>query len=255
MVYHVLNGDSLAYTFPDAHLDGEVIVAREGLIDGDLGGNDLSAFWHARAASMGLSYEEYDRTVVAEFEKILATPSGTEFNLWFEYDLFCQANMWFVLSLLAGLAVERKVYVVYTSWLKKGDKHFWNGYGPAGADKLIQAFGNRILLSDADIQFGRALWMAYKNADLSELRRLSANQAPAFPYLREVIEAHVERSPEGAGMGRPERVLGEIMRNGPTDFPTVFREFWNRESIYGFGDVQLRPLYEKVLQHFNAKED
>ncbi len=33
MVYNILNGDSLAYSFPDAKIEGDVIVAREGLID------------------------------------------------------------------------------------------------------------------------------------------------------------------------------------------------------------------------------
>ena len=36
MVYNILNGDSLAYSFPDAKIEGEIIVVREGLIDGEL---------------------------------------------------------------------------------------------------------------------------------------------------------------------------------------------------------------------------
>jgi len=247
MVYHVLNGDSLAYSFPAASINGEVIVDREGLIDGGLEGDDLLSFWHTRADSMGLPDDEYHRMVVAEFEKIRAAPAGAEFNLWFEFDLFCQVNMWFVLSLLAGLDAEKKVYVVYTSWLTKEDKHFWNGFGPATTAQLIEAFDNRTLLSEADIQFGRDLWAAYKNGDLAELRRLSKHQAACYPHLEEVIEAHIDRFPENGQTGRPERVLAAIMKNGLTDFKIVFREFWNKESIYGFGDLQLMPLYKKVL--------
>ncbi|MDV6221878.1 hypothetical protein [Flavitalea sp. BT771] len=247
MIYHVLNGDSLAYSFPAAAITGEVIVDREGLIDGDLGGDDLPGFWHSRAAFMGLPEDEYRRMVVAEFEKILAAPPGAEFNLWFEFDLFCQVNMWFVLSLLAGMAVEKKVYVVYTSWLSREDKHFWNGFGPATTAQIKEAFDNRILLTAADLQYGRDLWAAYKNGDLAALRRLSQSRTGAFPYVQEVIEAHIERFPANGQRGRPERVLAAIMQNGQTDFKIVFREFWNCESIYGFGDLQLMPLYKKVL--------
>lgn len=247
MIYQVLNGDALAYSFPAAGINGDVIVCREGLIDGDLEGGDLPGFWRTRAAFMGLPDDEYHRMVVAEFEKILAAPEGTEFNLWFEFDLFCQVNMWFVLSLLAGMAVEKKVYVVYTSWLSREDKHFWNGFGPATTEQLMEAFDNRILLSGADIRFGHDLWAAYKNADLAELRRLSHFGTAAFPYVQEVVEAHIDRFPENGQTGRPERVLAAIMKNGLTDFKIVFREFWNSESIYGFGDLQLMPLYKKVL--------
>jgi hypothetical protein len=247
MIYHVLNGDSLAYSFPATAIRGEVIVDREGLIDGDLEGDDLPAFWRTRAAFMGLPDDEYHRMVVSEFEKILAAPAGAEFNLWFEYDLFCQVNMWFVLSLLAGMATEKKVYLVYTSWLSKEDKHFWNGFGPATTEQLMEAFNNRILLSEADLQFGGDLWAAYKHTDLAALGRLSHLGTAAFPYVQEVVEAHIDRFPENGQTGRPERVLAAIMKNGLTDFKIVFREFWNRESIYGFGDLQLMPLYKKVL--------
>ena len=40
------------------------------------------------------------------------------------------------------------------------------------------------------------------------------------------------------------KIEGEVV----VDFGKVFREFWNRESIYGFGDTQLRLLYDKVMQ-------
>lgn len=256
MVYHILNGDSLARSFADAHIGGEIIVDREGLVDGDPGsateGKDLDAFWHTRAAHMGISYEEYRGRVAVEFEKMLAAPGDSEFNLWFEYDLFCQVNMWFVLSLLADMPVRKKVYAVYTSWLDREDKHFWNGFGMATREQLQQAFEDRMLLSGSDIEFGHDLWAAYKRGDLLELHRLSRYQSAAFPYLQEVVEAHMDRFPRVNETGRPERVLGEIMKDGPTDFGTVFRKFWERESIYGFGDSQLKPLYEKVLRRLQA---
>ena len=32
MIYNILNGDPLAYSFPEAKIDGEIIVVREGLL-------------------------------------------------------------------------------------------------------------------------------------------------------------------------------------------------------------------------------
>ena len=97
------------------------------------------------------------------------------------------------------------------------------------------------------MNFGQELWKAYKNANLEELADLSKHQSPAFPYLQEVIKAHADRFPKDGTKGRPEKVIEDIIQNGTTDFHKVFREFWNRESIYGFGDIQLKSLYDKVM--------
>ena len=249
MTYNILNGDSLAYSFPDAEIEGDIIVVREGLIEGDLSGNDLEDFWHSRAQYMRLSEVEYRNKVVNEFEKIISAPENTEFNLWFEYDLFCQVNMWFVISIINGLSVKKKVYAVYTSYLERNNKQFWNGFGPANSTQLQVCFADRILLNDGDLQLGQELWAAYKDNNFEELIRLAKNQSSAFPYLQEVVKAHVDRFPKDGTNGRPEKVIEEITKNVSTDFNKVFKEFWKRESIYGFGDTQLKHLYDKVMRY------
>lgn len=248
MVYNILNGDSLAYSFPNATIEGDIIVVREGLIDGNLSGGNLHDFWKSRAEYMGLTEVEYHNNVVKEFEKIMNASDNSEFNLWFEYDLFCQVNMWFVISIINSLPIKKRVYAVYTSYLDKTNKQFWNGFGTANSSELKICFANRISLSDIDLQLGKDLWTAYKSCNLEELIRLAMNQSPAFPFLQEVIKAQVDRFPKDGTKGRPEKVLEDITKNVSTDFHKVFKEFWNRESIYGFGDIQLKYLYDKVMR-------
>ena len=249
MVYNILNGDSLAHSFPDTKIDGDIIVVREGLIDGNLSGDNLRDFWQTRAKYMGLTEVEYHKNVVKEFEKLMNAPDNSEFNLWFEYDLFCQVNMWFVISIINSLSIKKKVYAVYTSYLDRTSKQFWNGFGPANSSELTICFADRIPLNNAGLQLGQDLWTAYKSSDLEELVRLTENQSSAFPYLQEVIKAHVDRFPKDGTKGRPERVIEDIVKNISTDFYKVFKEFWNRESIYGFGDIQLKHLYDKVMHY------
>ena len=174
-------------------------------------------------------------------------PDNTEFNLWFEYDLFCQVNMWFVISMINSLSIKKKVYAVYTSYLDRTSKQFWNGFGPANSSELAICFADRTPLNDVDLQLGQDLWTAYKSGNLDGLIRLAKNQSSAFPYLQEVIKAHVDRFPKDGTKGRPEKVIEDITKNISTDFHKVFKEFWNRESIYGFGDIQLKHLYDKVM--------
>jgi len=253
MIYHILNGDSLAYSFPAAKIDGETIVVREALIDGDLSaGKDLPEFWHNRAAFIGITESEYDNNVAREFEKILTAPAGSVFYLWFEYDLFCQVNMWFVLSLINRLTVSKNVFAVYTSYAGKNHQHFWNGFGPATTSELEYCFANCIPLHDNDISFGNALWIAYQANDQNELLQLSKKQSPTFPFIAAVIQAHLDRSPANGDSGRPEKVIEDITKNISTSFPAVCKEFWKKESIYGFGDTQLKQLYDKVM-HRHSK--
>ena len=247
MVYNILNGDALAYSFPDANIEGEIIVVRECLIDGELSANNLHNFWLARSKYMGITETEYNNSVVKEFEKIMNAPDNSEFNLWFEYDLFCQANMWFVISVINSSPIKKKVCVVYTSHLDKTSKQFWNGFGRANSNDLNVCYADRIPLRDAEMNFGQELWEAYKNGDLEALTNLSKQQSLAFPYLQEVVKAHVDRFPKDGTKGRPEKVIEDITNNISTDFNEVFKEFWNRESIYGFGDTQLKRLYDRVM--------
>jgi hypothetical protein len=249
MIYNILNGDALAYSFPDANIEGDVIVIREALIDGDLSGDNLHNFWQSRAKYMGLPETEYHSKVVKEFEKIRTAPDNSEFNLWFEYDLFCQVNMWFVISIINSLPIKKKVFAVYTSYLDKTNKQFWNGFGPANSDELKVCYANKIPLSETDLNLGKDLWRAYKNGHLEELTDLSKDQSVVFPYLQEVVKAHVDRFPKDGTKGRPEKVIEDITKNISTDFHKVFKEFWNRESIYGFGDTQLKHLYDKVMSY------
>ncbi len=249
MVYNILNGDSLAFSFPDAKIEGNIIVVREALIDGDLSGDNLQDFWQSRAKYIGITETEYNNSVVKEFEKIINAPDNSEFNLWFEYDLFCQVNMWFVISIINSLPIKKNVFAVYTSYLDKTSKQFWNGFGPANSDELKICYANRISLSEADIYLGQDLWKAYKNGNLAEMTNLSEHHSLAFPYLQEVVKAHVDRFPEDGTKGRPEKVIEDITKNISTDFPKVFKEFWKREIIYGFGDSQLKSLYNKVMDY------
>lgn len=131
MTYHILNGDALASQFSAAKLAGELIVVREGLMAGDLSGETLSSFWRTRAKYMEVPYPQYYGQVVAEFEKIMSAPEHSVFNLWFGYDLFCQVNLWFVLSVLCDLPIEKEVFMVYPTFLPQAA--LWEEFGEANA--------------------------------------------------------------------------------------------------------------------------
>lgn len=247
MTYHVLNGSALVKPFLEAGLNGIYVVARECLIEGDLSGDTPEAFYRTRANYLqqyGERPEHYFQAVVRQWEILTRAPDRSTFHLWFGYDLFCQANMWFVLSLLYDLPIRKQVYAVYPSWRKGAE--VWLEFGRASTDDMLFAFEHRVLFSEDDLQLGKDLWQAYKRNDLVTLKKLSAQPSAAFPYLREVCQAHIDRFPPPGAKSRPEKLVGELLQGPRKDFPYIFSEFSKREGIYGFGDLQFKNIYDKL---------
>lgn len=247
MTFQILNGDALTDRFRASGIPGEIVVVRECLIEGTLEGDPLADFWQNRADYIFGTYhadpEMYFKDVVAEFNRLLAAPNNSEFNLWFGYDLFCRANMWFVMHLLYSLSITKKVFIVNPSFLAPAD--IWQDFGTAGAEDFEIAFKNRVSCSDSDLKLGDDLWKSYKNNDLKKLETLSKTESISFPYLSEVCKAHIDRFSDETG--GPKRVLKEIISDTGTDFYAVFSEFSKRAGVYGFGDLQVKRIYDELV--------
>ena len=251
MIYHVLNGDALVDRFLSARFDGQMVVARECMIEGNVQGDTLEELFHNRAKYLYDAYDEkeehYFKKVASEFKKLLDAPGDSAFHLWFGYDLFCRANMWFVIWLLQSLPIKKKVFAAHPSYLPAAD--IWKDFGRATIVDLQSAFQNKIPLTESDLQLGAELWLAFQSSNLSRLKELSKTNSPAFPYLEEVCQAHIERFPVNCEKGRPEKVIDDILNQSPKDFYDVFTEFFAREGVYGFGDAQLKKIYDRVIQN------
>jgi hypothetical protein len=237
MILHVLPGDAIVEKFEASGLDGEVGVCREALVDGDLSGGTLPEFWETRARSLGSDDAGYHEKVVREFNKLTALQSGSEINLWFEYELFCQTNMWFCLDLIGNTTAD--VYRVAPVTLSE-DK-VWDGFANLDVDDLRRCFDSRVKLTAHDLELGSNLWSAYKSGDMSELEQLSHSKSPAFPMLREVCVAAIERE------SRPKAIVTEIVDAGKSEFGDVFREFKARAGVYGYGDTQVKKIWQDLV--------
>jgi len=241
MKLHVLPGDALAEDFRRTGIGGTIIVCRECLVEGDVKADNLEEFWRVRADFIGETYEEekakYLSGVRGEFENLqkLAV-KDSEVNLWFEYELFCQVNMWFCLNLLSES--EAKIYRV-APVVRHGDD-VWKGFGKLDAERLKKCFAERIEFSSEDKQLGADLWKAFQNSDYEALEMLSTSESECFPYLKEVCRAEIEKS------SRPQKVLEEIIARGKTDFAEIFPEFSAQAGVYGFGDSQVKRILAEI---------
>ncbi len=242
---HILNGDALKEQFP-GEIEGEVIIARECLVEGDVDGDDFDTFFKNRAEFISQHYDDskeaYHNNVRTEFQKIHNIGSNADINLWFEDDLFCQVNFWFVTYLLSHSKNDNKVFLIRPS------AHNFYGFGGLSRLELISAYKSRKEIKEP-LRVAN-LWVDYRNKDWKNLMATANTIKNEFPFIIPAVQAQIERIPEGDDPGRPIRVIVEIMEELQTEnFGRIFKEFSKREPIYGFGDLQLKALFEKAKNY------
>lgn len=241
--YHILNGDSLKQKFPE-NIDGELIVTRECFVEGDVKGKNLDELFTSRAKFLSQSYGEteqgYFEKVVSEFQKIKNINSDSDINLWFEDDLFCQVNFWFVSHFITNNIENTHVYLV------RPESHNQFGFGGLSYSGLNSIYKNRSILVEIDKI--ASLWESYQNDNMGKLINTVRELESIYPFILPAIEAHIERKPTSETPGRPIQSLITIMKELETEeFSPVFREFSKRESIYGFGDLQVKRLFDQAI--------
>lgn len=240
--YHILNGDALKEQFPVA-ISGEKIIARECLVDGDVKGNNLAEFYETRAQFLsqhyGESEEDYFKKAVSEFERIQQIEEGASIHLWFEDDLFCQVNFWFVSYLLSKSLSKYNVYLV------RPKVHNKYGFGGLNQSQLMECYEEKIPLTK--LNEIAMLWLKYQKEDSSGLLHSTESIADIYPFILPAVKAHIDRIPSKDNMGRPKASLLAIMNDLKTnEFGPVFQLFNERESIYGFGDLQVKRMFDEI---------
>jgi hypothetical protein len=194
--YHILNGDSLKEQFPE-NLQGEIIVAKECLVDGSVKGKDLTDFFKTRAEFISSNYNDYTEKdyfekTVPEFHRMQNIPDNTDINLWFEDDLFCQVNFWFVINLLSKSHRNNHFFLIRP----KTDGQY--GFGGLNKSELILIYENKLELTELDKL--AILWESYQINDTEKLIRISRELKNSYPFILTAAEAHIERIPTN---GRP----------------------------------------------------
>ncbi len=242
--FHVLNGDGLSEVFPFIN-SAQIIIMRECLIDGPIESVELALFYRLRAeylySTYGAERSEYADRVVSELDKLQHLPEGAKVFLWFEDDLFCQINMWFIVYLLHTTGFQGEIYRVFP--LGETLENNWQGFGPASSDDLTISHQNAVRISLAEQIVILQLWTALQHQDLGRLAQLAHQSMVAVRHLPQVIDAYADRftSPP-----RPERCLREIQSRGILDFNAIYEYFKQTEAIYGFGDAQVKTMLDRI---------
>lgn len=246
--YNILNGDALKDQFPVDQIKGEIIIMKECLVDGPINGNSLNEFLENRANFIqevyGDSASKYRDEVIPEISKITSIEEG-EVNLWFEDDLFCQVNLWFICSL-----IYTKENITVNLVRPKGSLQY--GFGGLSQAELIEVYNHRTRLTQINVNQLTWVWFTYQKNHVERLLKLSVQIGEEFPFIKEAIIAQIERESIDGEKGRPQQKILDIIQEKSTqDFRIVFQEFCRKEPIYGFGDLQFKRIFDSVIEELS----
>ena len=245
IMVHLLNGDSLNQQFPN-DISGERIICRECLCDGPVDAQFPNDFYQQRADFITtlddeIQFPAYYEKSIKEFEKLNSIPSNTEICFWFEDDLFCQVNFWFIAWLIHNQQKGNTFFLIRPNSISP------YSFGAYSQNELKTLFENRVQL--LDLKPFAMLWNFYKNNKLKDLLSQALNLPSEFSFIQEAVNAHLDRLPSDKNeLARPEKVLLEIASELQTKkFDPIFIEFCKREPIYGFGDLQVKMILNKLF--------
>jgi hypothetical protein len=243
MVYHVLNGDALADKFPSEQIEGQLIVIREAFVEGPLALDLSPEFWEKRIAFLNAAYKadkiDYEHQFFTQLALLDRITDNDEVCLWFEDDLFCIVNMWFVVNYIS----KRSGATLYRIF-PKADNKTWIGF--ADTNDFEANYQGKVKFEEEDVELTNQLWESYVNNDVQKLKALSHSDSGVYRYLPEVVQAHIDRTKPDGELGRPQQTLVDILNQGKTDFYDIYEAFWKKESIYGFGDMQVYNMLREM---------
>jgi hypothetical protein len=192
---HVTNGHSVS--LGETGLGGDVMVWRDSLDD------------FGERAPLVEELRRYDEIV-----------------LWFEHDLYDQAQLIEVLSCLRGRDG--------VSLIGSGDY-----LGPMKASQLRELWPTRHAVTEAEYALGNAAWKAFSARDPMAVELVIAGDTSALPYLAGALRRWLEQLPSAAnGLSRTERQILEIAAQGAQTFAGMFLADQRKEERMFMGDTQ-----------------
>ena len=93
-------------------------------------------------------------------------------------------------------------------------------------------------------------WNAYQLNDKNRFQEILKSASIELQFLKDVVEAHFARLSFPAELSRPEKSLIEISNSIQSkDFVDIFSLFSAKEGIYGYGDLQVKKLWNSLLEN------
>jgi hypothetical protein len=250
---HLRCGDDLRERLPHAGIAGEYLCFADPVCQGPARDDGDLAGWLARRARFVAAHAGADEAEVRRrLEREYAALRGGDGDggggglgrhdavwLWFEHDLWDQAALIRVLSLLAGQrALEGKLWLVPAD----GVRAF-----PELADAELAAL-RPAPLSPQQVRDGAEAWAAFAAPDPRALDALSRRRRPlSLPFLAAALRRHLRDLPWTTdGLAETERRALRAVAGGARDETAVLRAFRAADPVFHPTDLILRDVLRRL---------
>lgn len=248
---HITNGDAVANTLKQLDLPGDILVWREMLTDGPLSADLLERdFLQQRAAyferTMNIPASMFADGVQEQLGVLQNFRAHEEVILWFEYDLFDQTILTFLLDWFSrqDLGSTRLSLICIGEFPGVED---FRGLGQLTPAQLATLVGSEQEVTPQQIELASRAWQAYVSDDPTAVERLLGEDTSALPLLREALLCHLRRFPSTEnGLSRVEQQVLTLLEAGTMPLISLFDLVSKRESVYGFGDLQFWSYLERL---------
>ncbi|SFD40206.1 DUF1835 domain-containing protein [Algibacter pectinivorans] len=255
---HITNGDYLNKYLNELSIVGEKLIWKEMLCEGPAKETiyskehiELRHHFFNDFYNVELDLDQVDFVLN---EQLAHTERYSEIVLWFEYDLFCHINMVAVISLLQQKKIDLPLYLVCSGRVP-GSKTL-KALTELNTEQLLDHYKNKIALNKSDIDIATTVWGIYCGKDHNLLKPFIVKNS-SFKYLTNCLKAHLKRFPDSVnGLNTLEKNILEIIRDNTIKSKHHLLGYaLNYQGYYGFGDMQLKRLIDKLSVFYTEEND
>jgi hypothetical protein len=238
---HITNGDCTTAVLEKSGLDGEILTFRESLVDGPVARWREPAWLDERASHLSAEASEPVETTRKllerqreEIDRALASPSVV---LWFEHDLFCSVNLWYLLAQVPE-TLATQIELIFPGSFPS--RPMFRGLGELNPADFRALFAGRTPMRGEWMSIARRLWEAYAGAEPEELLLVETRD---FPFAKEALQLHASRFPSrDEGLGAIELAILRSLEEKPLPFPAIYSAVSTAIGRFGAGDLQISSL-------------
>lgn len=249
---HVLNGETTEALLAQTAVPGERFSFRDALIAGPTPPLEGEEWARVRASYLSQAYdvelEKCERDLARQEEVFESFAGHDEVTFWFESDLFCQANLLYLLDTCARQNFNSTKLSLICIGDFPGRKNF-RGLGELDPEDLATLFPDRSPVSATQLELAQRAWKAYRSADPRAIEQFLESDTSQLPFLKSALQLQLARFPSVRnGLNRIESKGLELINNGASRFPDLFPRFSESEAGYGFGDAQLWNALQRLIK-------
>ncbi|MEO2203319.1 sigma-70 family RNA polymerase sigma factor [Paenibacillus pabuli] len=239
---HITNGDHAADRLRRSGIEGEVIVWRElytfGPVAKDMG-NEMERSKRAAYLEQQLGIPQTEYLQIAELErKLHAFHQYKEIVLWFEYDLYDQAMLSFLLHYFNGQSLgDTKLNLLCIDAYPEIE--VFRGLGQLTPGQIGRLSGTWHVMGAEEIQAGSQFWQAYTSSDIQDHMDYLQQNGTVLPFAHAAFEAHLSRLPsQSNGLTSIEQATLEAVNQGVDHPYSLFKHVSERLHVLGMGDLE-----------------